>query len=146
MEVANEFGHSGFDHAALKHAAGQIDLIKLAKKIHPDLLVSTSDVRNGLIESEVADVSDFILVHFNGTSITAMPSLLEACGKFGKPVICNEDTKTGDMGAHAAQICVSADTSWGLMLEKTNQHFPFAFHGYTDDEVVYRAIKSLTTP
>jgi hypothetical protein len=61
-------------------------------------------------------------------------------------VVCNEDTKTGDMGAKAAELCVSAGGSWGLMLEKVNQHYPFTFRGAADDETVYGTTKKLTTP
>jgi hypothetical protein len=32
------------------------------------------------------------------------------------------------------------------MLEKVNQHYPFAFRGAADDATVYGAIKRLTTP
>jgi hypothetical protein len=146
LEIANEFGHGGFDHKLLKTTAGQVELMALAKKVHPGLCVSTSDVRSGLVPREVAEASDFLLVHFNGTRETDIPTRTRALRDLGKPVVCNEDTKTGDVGAKAAELCVLAGGSWGLMLEKANQHYPFAFRGPADDRTVYGAIKRLTTP
>ena len=146
LEVANEFGHGGFDHKLLKTAAGQVELITLAKKVHAGLLVSTSDVRSGVVPKEVAQASDYLLVHFNGTKLDDIPARIKALREFGKPVVCNEDTKTGDAGAKAAELCVTAGASWGLMLETVNQHYPFAFRGAADDKAVYAAIKKLTSP
>jgi len=146
LEIANEFGHGGFDHKLLKTAAGQVNLMRLAKKVHPGLLVSTSDVQSGEAPKEVAEAADFLLVHFNGTKVDDIPARLESLRAFGKPVVCNEDTKTGAAGAKAAELCVAAGASWGLMLEKANQHYPFSFRGAADDRTVYDAIKKLTTP
>jgi CubicO group peptidase (beta-lactamase class C family) len=146
LEIANEFGHGGFDHKLLKTAGGQVELIALAKKVHPGLLVSSSDVRSGIVPKEVAEASDFLLVHFNATKIDDIPARIKALREFGKPVVCNEDTKTGDVGARAAELCVAAGGSWGLMLEKVNQHYPFSFRGAEDDKAVYAALKKLTSP
>jgi hypothetical protein len=146
LEVANEFGHGGFDHKVLKTAAGQVELIALAKKVHPGLLISTSDVRSGTVSKAVAEASDFLLVHFNGTNVNEIPTRVKSLRDFGKPVVCNEDTKIGDAGAKAAELCVTAGSSWGLMLEKVNQHYPFTYRGAADDPTVYSAIKKLTTP
>lgn len=145
LEVANEFGHGGFDHKILKTVAGQVELIGLAKKVHPGLLVSTSDVRSGVVAKEIAQASDFLLVHFNATKANDLPRRIEALRRYGKPVVCNEDTKTGDAGAKAADLCVCAGGSWGLMLEKVNQHYPFSFRGGADDEATYGALAKLTT-
>ena len=71
------------------------------------------------------------------------PSALK---EFGKPIVCNEDAKVGEAGAKAAEVCVANGASWGLMAEKVNQHYPFAFRGAADDEAVYAALKALTSP
>ncbi len=145
LETANEFGHGGFDHRILTTAAGQAELIALAKRIHPGLLVSTSDVSNGEVPRDVAKIADYLLVHFNGTKMDEIASRIKALRAFGKPVVCNEDTKIGREGARAARLCVSAGGSWGLMLEEANQHYPFTFRGAEDDLAVYAALKELTT-
>ena len=94
----------------------------------------------------MARAADFVLVHFNGTKIEDIPARIKALQEFGKPVVCNEDAKTGEAGARAAEVCVANGVSWGLMAEKVNQHYPFAFRGVADDEVVYAALKALTSP
>jgi CubicO group peptidase (beta-lactamase class C family) len=146
LEVANEFGHGGFDHRLLRTAAGQVELIGLAKKTYPGLLVSTSGLGDGTVPKEVGRAADFLLVHFNGTKIEDMPARIKALKGFGKPVVCNEDARVGKAGVRAAAVCVANGASWGLMAEKVNQHYPFVFRGAADDETVYAALKALTSP
>jgi CubicO group peptidase (beta-lactamase class C family) len=145
LEVTNEFGHGGFDHRVLKTADGQAELIRLARKTAPGLLVSTSGLGRGTVPKQVAEAADFLLIHFNGTTLEDIPARVAAMREFGKPVVCNEDVKVGAEGAKAAAASVAAGGSWGLMTEKTNQHFPFKFDGAADDPDVYAALKHLTT-
>jgi len=146
LEIANEFNHSGFDHAILKEPEGQVELIRLAKKTSPDLLVSTSGVGDGRLPDNVAQASDFLLIHFNGTRLDDIPKRIQALRKYGKPIVCNEDDKLGTEAATAAQLSVRHGASWGFMHNKTNQHFPFHFKGAEDDRTVYGMLKTLTTP
>ena len=60
--------------------------------------------------------------------------------------MCNEDDKTGETAARAAELCVENGASWGLMLNKINQYVPFTFNGSADDPIVYRRLKRLTLP
>jgi hypothetical protein len=145
LEIANEFGHGGFHHPLLRTAAGQVELIGLARRTHPDLLVSTSGLGDGTVPREVARAGDFLLIHLNGTRMEDIPARLQALTGFGKPVVCNEDARVGESGAKAAEVCVASGASWGLMAEKVNQHYPFAFRGAPDDETVYAALKKLTS-
>jgi CubicO group peptidase (beta-lactamase class C family) len=145
LEIANEFGHSGFDHQLLKTPEGIAELIGLAKQTSPTLLVSASGLGSGRLAEAVARASDFLLIHFNSTPIEDVPAGVAALKKFGKPIVCNEDTKEGDEGARAAEVCVANGASWGLMLVELNQHFPFTFKGAADDPEVYAAIKRLTS-
>jgi CubicO group peptidase (beta-lactamase class C family) len=48
-------------------------------------------------------------------------------------------------GAQAAEICVQHGVSWGLMLQKLNQHLPFTFNGPSDDPVIYAKLRELTS-
>jgi CubicO group peptidase (beta-lactamase class C family) len=145
LEIANEFPHSSFDHAILKTARGQVELIRLAKQTAPDLLVSTSGIGDGKLPEAVAQASDFLLIHFNGVPLARIPERIKALKRHGKPIVCNEDDKTGEQAARAAELCVRAGVSWGLMLEKRNQHVPFAFHGAADDKTVYEKLQQLTS-
>ncbi len=145
LEVANEYGHKGFDHELLRTPEGQVELIKLVKKAAPDLLVSTSGL-NGDVDESVAYASDFILVHFNNVPLSEYSRKIAKLKQYGKPVVCNEDAKEGEEGAKAAEICVNNKCSWGLMKHELNQQFPFTFNGHEDDPIVYAKLKELTTP
>ncbi len=146
LEIANEFDHSGFNHNLIRSVTGEIELIKLAKKTAPELLVSTSGLGHGRYPDALAEAADFLLIHFNGTPLKQIPARIAALKRFGKPVVCNEDEKIGDQGAQAAALSVKAGSSWGSMSEKVNQHFPFQFEGRRDDPAVYAKLKELTSP
>jgi CubicO group peptidase (beta-lactamase class C family) len=143
LEIANEFDHPGFDHRILKEPSGEVELIRLAKKTAPGLLVSTSGLGDGIMDSKIAEASDFILLHFNSTPLKAIPEKISAAKQYGKPIVCNEDAKTGEQGAAAARVCVAHGISWGFMAEKVNQHDPFQFKGARDDPAVYAQIAKL---
>jgi CubicO group peptidase (beta-lactamase class C family) len=145
LEIANEFPHGGFDHQLLKGAKGEAELIALAKKTAPDLLVSTSGLGGGTLPDEVARASDFLLIHYNSTSLENIPKRIAALKKYKKPIVCNEDDKVDADGARAAELSVSNGASWGFMHNRVNQYFPLQFNGARDDPVVYATLKRLTT-
>jgi hypothetical protein len=146
LEVVNEYGHSGFDHRILRTDAGVASLIRLAKNRHPSLPVSASYLRNGHTTPEVAQASDLILVHFNNLGLSAISDRVRALRKAhpGKPIVCNEDARTGKEAASAAAASVEAGASYGLMVERKNQHYPFEFRGRDDDPVAYDRYEALT--
>jgi hypothetical protein len=130
----------------LKSSAGQVELINLAKRTAPGLLVSTSRQGHKGLGDTVCRASDFVLVHFNQVSMQDIPALVTPLKRLGKPVVCNEDRKIGQDGARAAEICVAIGCSWGLMTREVNQyHPPFRFDGHLDDPAVYAKLKELTT-
>ena len=150
LEVANEYGHRGFDHPILKTHEGMAELIRLAKRTSPRLLVGASELGGrgaypaGFLE-HVVPASDFLLVHLNVTPLAGVAARLANLPKLAKPIVCNEDDKIGADGARSAEICVEHGVSWGLMLQKHNQHFPFHFDGTADDPVVYAKLRELTS-
>jgi hypothetical protein len=146
LEIANEYPHGGFDHKILLSAAGNAELIRLAKATAPDLLVSSSGIGDGELDEKVAVASDFVLIHFNGVPLRDIPRCIAAQARFGKPVVCNEDDKTGVAAAQAASLSVASGASWGLMLQAHNQTFPFHFDGAADDAAVYDRLAHLTAP
>ncbi len=145
LEIANEFGHNGYNHPILKSPAGQVELIELARRTAPRLLVSTSGLGNGRMPSEVALAADYLTPHLNTTRMDDIAGRLVELKRFGKPVVVNEDDKTGDLGAQAARLCVAGSASWGFMAVQANQHYPFRFTGANDDPAVYATLKHLTT-
>ncbi|MDA1191963.1 MAG: hypothetical protein O3A46_09815, partial [Candidatus Poribacteria bacterium] len=146
IEIANEYDHSGFDHAVIKSVEGELELIALAREIAPELLISTSGLGHGRMEARLCEAVDFIMPHYNGTPVDDIPGRIEALKKYGKPIVCNEDDKIGEKGAAAARLSVENGASWGFMAVKVNQHQPFVFDGYNDDPAVYDMLKSFTSP
>ena len=141
IEIANEYDHNGFDHHQFKSATGELELIRLAKKTAPNLLVSTSGLGHGRMDAMIAEEADFILIHFNGTKIEDIPSRIQAFKKFNKPIVCNEDDKLGETAAQALRASVENGCSWGFMHKELNQYSPFEFNGAADDPIVYEAFK-----
>jgi hypothetical protein len=145
LEVANEYDHSGFDHRFLRSPEGEAKLIRLAKEQAPGVLVSTSGLGHGRLAEPVARAADFLLIHFNGTPVEAIPSRLEALRGYGKPIVCNEDDKSSADAIRALVECVKHGASYGLMLNDLNQYVPFEFHGAADDPAFYRELQRLTS-
>ncbi len=146
VEVANEYPHSGFAHALIRAPQGQASLIRLVKETVPGLLVTASGYGDGKIHAEVAEASDFLTPHWNGTKVEQIPERIAALKKFGKPIVCNEDDKVGDRAAAALQASVTNGCAYGLMLKDHNQTFPFPSDGAADDPVFYAQLRALTTP
>ena len=84
LEIANEYGHGGFDHHSLKTAQGQAELIGLAKKTAPGLLVSTSGLGGGTLDETVARTADFLL-HCEREGIAFIPWFPVQAGSLAQP-------------------------------------------------------------
>ncbi len=149
LEVSNEYRHGGFrnwpDGEWLISEAGQIELIRLAKRLNPELFVSTSGMGNGRFHESLADAADFMLIHFNNTSLEDYQSRISELKKYDKPIVCNEDDKLKQEGAVALALSVMNGCGWGYMNSKRNQGVPFEFPGTADDPDVYRMFRNLTT-
>ncbi len=146
LEITNEFGHSGFDHPLLRTADGQVELIRLAQKAAPGLLVATAGLGDGRCPEQVARAADFLLIHLNDTALADIPARIAALKKYAKPIVCNEDDKLNETAAAAAELCITHGASWGFMANEVNQRYPFRFEGARDDPVVYAKLKELTAP
>jgi hypothetical protein len=150
LEVSNEFAHGGYnkwqDGEWFRSVQGQVELMRHARRTTPDLLVSTSGMGNGLGPEEIAAAADFIILHFNRTPLNLIPERIKQARRYGKPVLCNEDDKTGKVGAEAARLSISSGAGWGFMHQEKNQAVPFEFDGAKDDTIVYHMLQKLTTP
>ncbi|HYC32663.1 MAG TPA: hypothetical protein VEB59_10285 [Gemmatimonadales bacterium] len=146
LEVANEYGHAGFDHAVLRSDAGVASLVRLANDRYPALPVSASYLRAGLTTSQVASASDLLLIHLNSVSLSDVRTRIRALRQAhpGKAVVCIEDARTGSAAAAAASASVEAGGSYGLMVEDRNQRYPFYFNGRSDDPTAYDRYVALT--
>lgn len=146
LEIANEYPHSGFAHGLIRDPAGQASLVTLAKNSAPQLLVSTSGIGHGRLDAPVAEACDYLTVHWNGVDIDDIPCLVEQLKKYNKPIVCNEDDRTGTNAVRAMKATIGAGTSYGLMLKDINQKFPFSFRGLDDDPEYYAALAAVTEP
>ncbi len=150
LEISNEYRHGGYqnwpDGEWLRSEAAQVELILRAKELNPSLLLSTSGMGNGLYHEDLAQTADFLLIHFNNTSLEDYQDKIDALKKYNKPIVCNEDHKIKQEGAIALALSVLNGSSWGYMNIKTNQHMPFDFNGVEDDKAVYNMFNAVTTP
>ncbi|WP_158856492.1 hypothetical protein [Lunatibacter salilacus] len=150
LEIANEYPHGGYkgwpDSDWLVSEGGQVELMKAAKAVHPNLLVSTSGLGHGRFPEELVSVADFLLIHFNNTALEDYAEKINPLKKYGKPIVCNEDDKIGKEGAAALAYSVLHGAGWGFMESGVNQHIPFEFKGESDDPEVYNMFKSMSTP
>jgi hypothetical protein len=145
LEIANEYGHSGFDHAVLRSDAGVADLIRLAQDRYPALPVSASTRGDARTTPRVAAASDVILVHFNELSTSEIRTRVRDLRNSyrTKPIVCNEDDRTGSAAVGGLTASVEAGASYGLMVELVNQRYPFYFHGRADDRTAYDKYRDL---
>lgn len=143
VEIANEFPHGGFDYDLIHSASGMARLIRLAKKTNPYLLVSASGLGNGVLPNEVAEASDFLLIHFNGTPVDDIPDRINSLKKYNKPIVCNEDDKVGRLACAALKASIENQCSYGYMNNDVNQYQPFEFNGPGDDPEFYHCIAEL---
>lgn len=146
VEIANEYPHRGFVHPIIRDPKGQASLIRLARETAPGLLVTASGYGDGKVHEEVAEACDFLTPHWNGTRVEDIPARVSALKRWGKPLVCNEDDKVGELAVQAMRASVEAGCAYGLMLKDINQTYPFHFLGPKDDPVFYAALKSMTTP
>ncbi|MDF2927118.1 MAG: beta-lactam binding protein AmpH [Paenibacillaceae bacterium] len=143
LEIANEYGHPGFTHHILRDPGGIAELIRISKQEAPQLLVSSSSLGHGRAHPSVAEAGDFVTLHFNETALKEIPLRVRAAANYGKPVLCNEDDKTGQPGAAAQHAAVTNGCSWGYMNMGRNQVAPFQFDGEADDTEVYAEMRRL---
>ncbi len=145
LEIANEYPHNGFNHEIIRTTEQMLELIRRVKQQNPDLLVSTSGLGNGKVHPDIAEASDFILIHFNDTKVNQIPQRIKELKKYGKPIICNEDNKIGEEAKEAMKKTVSNSASWGYLNLEVNQFVPLQFNGIADDSLVYNEMKRLVS-
>lgn len=150
LEISNEYRHNGFarweDGQWLRSDEGQVELMRVARRAAPGLLVSTSGMGDGRISEAIAREADFVLIHFNNTALADIQARLADARQYSKPVVCNEDAKVGQAGAEACRLAIVNGAGWGLMHSAKNQDAPFEFDGPADDPEVYAMLRRVTSP
>jgi hypothetical protein len=146
LEVANDSISKAYDHQVIKDPVGMAELIGLAKKAAPGLLVSASGGGGGRLDRRVSTAADFLLIHFDTVPVTGILSKVAAGSKVAKAIVCNQDPKTGEQGAQALEEAVNSAASWGYANFPKNERYPFHFEGAADDPPVYAKFREVTKP
>ena len=144
VEIANEYPHQGFAHEIIRSSHGQASLIRLSEGNLAGTAGDGQRLGDGNVHAEVAEACDFLTPHWNGTKVADIPARVAALKRFGKPIVCNEDDKTGNNAVAALRATVQSGAGYGLMLKDHNQTFPFHFDGAADDPIFYAALKNLS--
>ena len=143
VDLANEYNIHLFKHPIINTEEGQAALIDLAKREAGGIYIGSSSV--GLrgvhsymaISAEVAEVSDFILIHVNGQTRTdAYKNMRNPCPAItiDKPVVCNEANPCFTR----VDAALEAGASWGYYNNYTKQIIP-ARYGVLNGEDLFFA-------
>jgi len=138
IEVANEQDIDAFKiHPIVFYAEGMASLIDLARE-ESGGMPSASSSRGRSVYPEIAEVSDYILIHGNNHTRTGLYNLVQQARVFspGKPVVCNEDSQCyGQL-----KVAFKTHSSWGYYNNFTKQEPP-ADWGVTRGEDTYFAAR-----
>lgn len=122
IEVANELNIGEFaHHPIIQEPEGMASLIDLARAESGGLAVGCSG-GGGYRNREVAEASDYILIHGNGCTRQRYYNMVQEVKSWelGRPIVCNEDSQAiGNMA-----VAYATGTSWGYYNNMTKQEPP----------------------
>ena len=122
IEVANEYDISPFkQHSLLYYPEGVAALCDLARDESGGLPVGCSG-KGGSYNREIAEASDVILIHGNGTTRQRLYNMITEVRSWGldRPIVNNEDSHaSGQM-----EVTYKTNTSWGYYNNMTKQEPP----------------------
>ena len=123
IEVANEMNIVPFrdHHPIIYYPEGMAALMDLAREESGGLPVGCSTTE-GYASREIAESSDVILIHGNGTSRQGYYNLINTVKSWelNRPIVCNEDSAAiGQL-----EVAFKTKTSWGYYNNLTKQEPP----------------------
>lgn len=136
VDVANEYNIKPFSGHPIAHTAeGMVSLIELAREHSGGIAVGASG-GGGMIDKEVAQASDYVLIHGNGlTRGQYHDFLVKTIGYVpDKPILCNEDSPC----LTRVDVALAMGTSWGYYNNYTKQ-IPACDFGVTAGEDLFFA-------
>ncbi len=142
VEIADQYMAEGWDHEVFKSPDKMGDLVTLAKKRAPGILVSSTRQGTGRIDPPVGNASDYLSTHFTGLPVDMIPVRTLRVMVYSKPIVCTADFREEKTGA-AVEATVNALCSYGVATKKT-EHYPFDYRGADDAPEVYKKIAELT--
>ncbi len=122
IEVANELNIGDFKrHPIIQEPEGMASLIDLARETSGGMAVGCSG-GGGYRNREVAEVSDYVLIHGNGTTRQRYYNMIrEVQGwELHRPIVCNEDSQA----IGQIDVAFKTGTSWGYYNNMTKQEPP----------------------
>jgi hypothetical protein len=141
IEVANELNIGQFkDHPLIQQPEGMASLIDLARQESGGLAVGCSG-GGGYINREVAEASDYVLIHGNGCSRQRFYNMVQQVRSWNlnRPIVCNEDSQAlGNMA-----VALRQGVSWGYYNNMTKQEPPTDW-GITPGEDAFFAHRMAT--
>ncbi|NKB69139.1 MAG: hypothetical protein GKR89_18885 [Candidatus Latescibacteria bacterium] len=136
IEIANEMNIGSFrEHPIIREPEGMASLIDLAREASGGMAVGCSG-GGGYRNREVAEASDYILIHGNGQTRQKYYGMIQEVKSWdqNKPIVCNEDSQAiGNM-----EVAYKTRTSWGYYNNMTKQEPP-ADWGVTKGEDTFFA-------
>jgi len=108
-------------HPLIYYPEGVATLIELAQQESGGLAVGCSG-KGGSFNREIAEASDFILIHGNGCSRQRFYSMIHTIQGWdlNKPIVCNEDSQAiGQL-----EVAFKSGVSWGYYNNMTKQEPP----------------------
>ena len=122
IEIANEMNIGDFrHHPIIQEPEGMAALIDLAREASGGMAVGCSG-GGGYRNREVAEASDYILIHGNGQTRQKYYNMVQEVKSWdqNKPIVCNEDSQAlGNLG-----VAYKTQTSWGYYNNMTKQEPP----------------------
>ena len=122
IEIANEMNIGDFSHhPIIQEPEGMAVLIDLAREGSGGMAVGCSG-GGGYRNREVAEASDYILIHGNGQTRQKYYTMVQEVKSWdqNKPIVCNEDSPAlGNLG-----VAYKTGTSWGYYNNMTKQEPP----------------------
>ena len=122
IEVANEMNIGSFkEHPIIQQPEGMVTLIDIAREESGGMAVGCSG-GGGYRNREVAEASDYILIHGNGCTRQRYANMIREVKSWvqNKPIVCNEDSQAiGQL-----EIAFRTRTSWGYYNNMTKQEPP----------------------
>ena len=143
VQVAEEHTSKKYNHAMIASPEGCASLIKAARAVNPDLLVSASGAPNGRVANAVGDEASILLPRFNSTPLDRFNLMVVKLAKRSKAIVSVDDSKTGKLAVTAMNLCVQSLCSWTYSNLKANQHYPFTYQAEEDDPGVYGELKKI---
>ncbi|MGM0110235.1 hypothetical protein [Enterococcus sp. DIV0187] len=137
IEIANEHDIKGYNQKIFTQEHGIVRLIEAAQEASGGMYVGCSGT-GGYFSEIIAEASDVVIIHGNGTSRNRLYNLLKLAknSQPRKPILINEDSQA----LSQLPVCLREHVSWGYYNNMTKQEPPINW-GITKGEDQFFALR-----